>query len=64
MLPNHNKGLQQLMVLHTSHHFYTQNTNEHNITKEFSQSPVFNANGIRNKIDEIQILIQNTQAES
>ena len=38
ILPNHNKELQQLMVLHTSRHFKPLKTNKHNITKELAQS--------------------------
>ena len=47
------------MVLHTSQHFHTQNTNT-TTPKKFFKVLQLNANGIRNKTDEIQLLIKNT----
>ena len=57
MLPNHNTGLQQLLVQHT---LYTQT----NTTSPKNHLKVLhlNANGICNITDEIQLLIKNTQA--
>ena len=59
MFPSHNKGIQQLVVLHTSQHFLLKN-----ITKEPSQVLQLNANGISNKMDEIRLLIKNTKADA
>ena len=59
MFPNHNKGLQELMVLHTSQHFYPQNRTS---PKNFFKVQQLNGNGTCNKSDEMQLLIKYTQA--
>ena len=60
MLPNHNKGLQQLIVLDPStvkHSTQMNTTSPKNLFKVLQ----LNANGIRNRTDELQLLIKNTQ---
>ena len=63
MLPNHSKGLQQLMVLPLYRIFNHRTQMNTTSLKNFLKVLQFNANGIRNKTDEIQLFIKNTQAD-
>ena len=65
MLPNHNKGQQQqLMVSHTAFTAILTTTQTNTTsTKNFIKVLQLNANGICNKTDEIQLPIRNTQAD-
>ena len=57
MLPNYNKVLQQLMVLHTHHTFKHRTQTNSTSPKNFLKVLQLNANGICSKTDKIQLLI-------